>query len=108
MSRFGARSEKPNYWQWAAMRPLYLRSWWHQRCAASDISLRLATGQPPQYFLPLMRRHLTRPSKPNTALLRSLAALARPSPDQLRHDRQATSPLKAVLCFGNHTCPFNM
>jgi tripartite-type tricarboxylate transporter receptor subunit TctC len=22
--------------------------------------------------------------------------------------RQATSPLKAVLCFGNHTCPFNM
>jgi hypothetical protein len=38
MSRFGARSEKPNYWQWAAMRPLYLRSWWHQRCAASDIS----------------------------------------------------------------------
>ena len=27
---------------------------------------------------------------------------------QLRHDRQATSPLKAVLCFGNHTCPFNM
>jgi hypothetical protein len=24
------------------------------------------------------------------------------------HDRQATSPLKAVLCFGNHTYPFNM
>jgi hypothetical protein len=26
---------------------------------------------------------------------------------QLR-SRQTTSPLKAVLCFGNHTCPFNM
>jgi hypothetical protein len=24
------------------------------------------------------------------------------------HDRQATSPLKPVLCFGNHTYPFNM
>jgi hypothetical protein len=36
---------------------------------ASDISLRLATGQPLQCFLPLMRRHLARPSEPNTPLL---------------------------------------
>ena len=50
---------------------------------ASDISLRLASGQPLQCFLPLMRRQLARPTEPNTALLRSLAALARPSPDQL-------------------------
>jgi hypothetical protein len=49
--------------------------------AASDISLRLASGQPLQCFLPLMRRHLARPSEPNTPFLRSLAALARPSPD---------------------------
>jgi hypothetical protein len=50
-------------------------------CAASDISLRLASGQPLQCFLPLTRRHLARPSEPYTPLLRSLAALARPSPD---------------------------
>jgi hypothetical protein len=48
---------------------------------ASDISLRLASGQPLQGLLPLMRRHLAWPSKPNTPLFRSLAALARPRPD---------------------------
>jgi hypothetical protein len=50
---------------------------------ASDISLRLATRQPLQCLLALMRRHLARPSEPNTTLLRPLAALAGPSPDQL-------------------------
>jgi hypothetical protein len=35
------------------------------------------------------------------------AGLAGRGPRQ-RHDRQATSPLNAVLCFGNQTCPFNM
>jgi hypothetical protein len=44
--------------------------------SASDISLRLATGQPLQCFLPLMRRHLARTAEPNTPLLRPLAALA--------------------------------
>jgi len=48
---------------------------------ASDISLRLATGQPLQCFLPLMRRHLARPSEPNTPLLRSLAAFTRAGAD---------------------------
>jgi hypothetical protein len=41
--------------------------------AASDISLRLATGQPLQCLLPLMRRHLARPSEPNAARLARFA-----------------------------------
>src|SRR5438094_1363655 len=46
---------------------------------ASDISLRLATGQPLQCFLPLMRRQLARPTEPNTALLRSVPRRQRSS-----------------------------
>jgi hypothetical protein len=49
--------------------------------SASDISLRLASGEALEGFLALMRRHLARSSEPNAPLLRSLAALARPSPD---------------------------
>jgi hypothetical protein len=42
---------------------------------------------------------------PTSAADQHLELCADAAPPQ---DRQAASPLKAVLCFGNHTCPFNM
>jgi len=50
---------------------------------ASDISLRLATGQPLQCFPPLMRRHLARTTEAHAARLGALATLARAGADKL-------------------------
>jgi hypothetical protein len=54
---------------------------------ASDISLRLASGEVPHGFLPLMRRHLARAAEPNAARLGALAALASPGADCRLHGR---------------------
>src|SRR5262249_51894621 len=61
--------------------------------SAGDISLGLASGEPLDGFLALMRRHLARSSKPHAALLGSLTPLAGPGADQLALElSQATEP----------------
>jgi hypothetical protein len=50
---------------------------------ASDISLRLASGEAPHGFLALMRRHLARTTEAHAARLGALATLARAGADKL-------------------------